>query len=54
MKVTPKFHGVWYGIPMAIGVQAEIPETLVDKAASRPDLFTKPGRKHKQDGKDED
>ena len=53
MKVKPKFHGIWYGVNCVRGELTEIPDHLEAKASSRPDLFTKPGRKKKAADGDE-
>lgn len=39
MTFTPKFSGIWYGIPCHIGMAVDVPEALVRKAQSRPDMF---------------
>lgn len=39
MTFIPKFCGIWYGIPCHVGTAVDVPEALVRKAQSRPDMF---------------
>lgn len=45
----PKISGEWYGVMLSAGQPVKLAGNLARKAAAQPDLFSRAGRKPKND-----
>lgn len=45
----PKISGEWYGVMLSAGQPVKLLGNLASKALRRPDIFTRAGRKSKND-----